>query len=127
MAFSSISVANSFLELASDEGKSLTNMQVQKLVYLAHGYCWALLGKPLFDHHVHAWQWGPVIPKLYKKLQRYGAGTVTEQIEDAEPSIPTGSEEYSVIKAVWKGFGHYTGPTLSRITHQDGSPWINIH
>ena len=123
MAYSSLVVANAFLDLAKAENKDLTNMQVQKLVYIAHGYALALLDRPLTYHNVHAWQWGPVMPRLYKKLSKYGAGIVSEHIPCEEPSVEKDSEEYSVIKGVWQAYGDFTGAKLSGITHQPHTPW----
>lgn len=123
MAFSSISVANAFLERAKEAGKTLTNMQVQKLVYLAHGYNLALNNGPITFDSVQAWQWGPVIPPLYNKLKQFGAGEVQGPIaSDCEP-IPRDSKDAEVIDAVWNAFGGFGAATLSRITHEDNSPW----
>ena len=97
-------------------------MQLQKLVFLAQGYCLALLDRALFHNHVHAWQWGPVIPKLYKPLQKYGAGVVCEPIP-SEDTIEGASQEDEVIRAVWDSFGHFTGAQLSGLTHENGTPW----
>ena len=97
-------------------------MQLQKLVFLAQGYALATLGHCLFERNIHAWQWGPVIPSLYKSLQKYGAGKVTESL-DASDFIGESSEEYGVISAVWQAYGGYTGSQLSDITHRTGSPW----
>ena len=97
-------------------------MQLQKLVFLAQGYCLAILGRPMYFHNTHAWQWGPVIPKLYKNLQRYGSNFVTESLP-ADDSLPTDSKEYEIIKAVWQAYGHYTGSQLSALTHRENTPW----
>lgn len=123
MAYSSLAVANAFLDLARQGGQPLTNMQLQKLVYIAHGYSLALLERPLFFHNVHAWQWGPVIPKLYKPLRKYGAEEVTEAIPTTDEAVPADSEEMDVIRAVWETYGHFTGSKLSGMTHREGSPW----
>lgn len=123
MTYSAASVANAFLDLAERDGVRLTNMQLQKLVYIAHGWSLALLGKPLFYNNVHAWEWGPVIPKLYKPLRKYGAGQVTDPVPSEEPSVEPGSPEMSVVEGVWKAYGNFSGPQLSAITHKEGTPW----
>jgi uncharacterized phage-associated protein len=121
--YSAISVANAFLDLARREEKSLTNMQLQKLVYIAHGYCLAQLNQPLFHNNVHAFQWGPVIPNLYKLLNQYGAGEVKDFIPNDEPPIPLNSPEMEIIKEVWDYYGDFSAFQLSNFTHRAGTPW----
>ena len=115
-------VANAFLALARANGKTLTNMQVQKLVFLAQGYSLAILGRCMFENNIHAWQWGPVIPRLYKALQEYGSGDVTSNLQADEP-VPEKSEEAEIIAGVWDAYGSYSGSQLSALTHKPGSPW----
>lgn len=122
MTISSHAVANAFIAIAGKEGKQLTNMQLQKLVFIAHGYCLAFLGTPLFFHNTHAWQWGPVVPKLYKALQKYGSAFIPEPIE-ADDTMPDTGDEAEILGAIWKSYGHYTGTQLSALTHKDNTPW----
>lgn len=99
-------------------------MQLQKLVFLGQGYALALLKNPVYYNNTHAWQWGPVVPKLYKDLQKYGSGQVTDFVP--VPSDETGQleeEETKVLAAVWQAYKKYTGPQLSEITHRPGTPW----
>lgn len=115
------SVANEFLTLAQRDGKLLTNMQLQKLVYIAHGFHLAIYGEPLIEEQVKAWQWGPVIPPLYNRLKKFGSGTITGLITDVA-ELPLGRAK-SLTDEVWKSYGQYSGAQLSAITHQQGSPW----
>lgn len=121
--YSAESVANSFLDLARRDEKFLTNMQLQKLVYIAHGYSLAKLRKPLFYNNIHAFEFGPVIPNLYKTLKRYGAGEVEDYIQTAELPIVAESAEMEIIREVWQDYGDFSGFALSDLTHRKGTPW----
>lgn len=121
--YSAESVANAFLDSARRDGKFLTNMQLQKLVYIAHGYSLAKLGKPLFHNNIHAFEWGPVIPNLYKTLRQYGAGEVTNYVPTGEAPIAAESDEMEIINEVWHDYKEFSGLALSDLTHRQGSPW----
>ena len=78
MAYEAKAIANYFLEKAKAEGNSLTPMQVQKLVYFAHGWYLGLFGEPLIKESVQAWSYGPVIPSLYQEFKRFGNQGIDE-------------------------------------------------
>lgn len=123
--YSANAIANEFLELARRDSKRLTNMQLQKLVFIAHGYSLALLGRPLTYNNVHAWQFGPVIPKLYKKLQKYGNGEVTDLLSVTEDDRAIKGDEQAIllIESIWGAYGNMTGGQLSNLTHKADTPW----
>ena len=123
MPYDSFQVANAFLELAKNESVPLTNMQLQKLVFLAQGYSLALLNEPITYHNIHAWTWGPVLPKLYKQFKDFGSGTINRLAASSEEVVPKDSPEYGVILGVWRKFGHMNGGQLSSLTHEVESPW----
>lgn len=124
MSVSAEAVANEFLALAQKDSRKLSNLQLQKLVYIAHGYVSAMVGEPLIFNDVKAWQYGPVYPKLYKKLSKYGSGEVTDKVP-AEDSVADG-EAKEIIKAVWDVYGGMSGSKLSALTHKEGSPWSEV-
>ena len=41
-------VANYFLGRAKKERRKITHLKLQKLVYIAYGWCWEILGRQLF-------------------------------------------------------------------------------
>ncbi len=138
MPYPAKAVANEFLELAQGDGKKLTQMQLQKLVYFAYGWYLAITGKRLIDEQVEAWQWGPVIPSIYREFKRFGSSPITEQarqvmfrdgevgffaagIQSDDPKADALARQ--VIKRVWDIYGKYSATELSNMTHEPNSPW----
>lgn len=114
-------VANRFLELARDANDTLTPMQLLKLVYIAHGWMLGLHGRPLIRDDVQAWQYGPVIPRLYNAVRTFRHHPVTGRIGHSNEQLS--AAENSIIEQTYKMYGKYSGPALSRITHAMGTPW----
>ena len=124
-------IANSFLDIAKKNDKQLTNMQLQKLVYFAHGWHLALTGEPLLTDAVMAWTFGPVIPPLYNSLKSYDNGIITEPIrrkDNLTGEIYLIKEPHTdyvekLLQRVWEVYGHMTGAQMSYLTNQEGTPW----
>ena len=138
MPFSAKSVANEFLDLANASGKTISPMKLQKLVYFAHGWFLALVGQPLIDERIQAWQFGPVIPDLYHEFKGFGNGAIssfasdirwTPELKIHNPRLQDcdGNEDVSsareLIEKTWNVYKDYSAVQLSNATHVDGSPW----
>ncbi len=126
MAYDARSVANEFIKQARNDGRTLTNMQLQKLVYIAHGYSLAILHRPLVKQSVEAWRYGPVIPDLYHALRQYKSGNVTEPI-NLLPSEELSETDHALVASVLNAYGQFSGTQLSTMTHKEGTPWREIY
>lgn len=115
-------VADYVLWLADQAGAAVSPMKLQKLVYIAHGWCLGLLGTPLVNEPVKAWKYGPVIPSLYHEFKHFGGSAISD-IPTCEPDDDFSPQEKSIMAQVWKGYGNRTGLMLSTLTHQAGTPW----
>jgi uncharacterized phage-associated protein len=118
-------VANRFLELAREQGRSLTPMQILKLVYIAHGWMLGLNGRALIDQPVEAWQYGPVVRDVYNGVRHYGKSPVA-----AGMWAPPGSLdplEENMISQVYGLYGAMSGLQLSNITHMPNTPWAQTY
>lgn len=120
--YSASSVAQAFLDLANDEGKKLSNMQLQKLVFFAHGIHLAAENEPLIFDDVMAWNFGPVIPTLYQRLKKFGGNPVTDTIGVSTP-VFADPEANEIVHLTWDTFKNYSGARLSEISHAKNSPW----
>jgi uncharacterized phage-associated protein len=134
----SVAIANEFLKMPG--GRALTQMQLQKLVYLAHGWNLALNGEPLVTEPPEAWSYGPVFRDLYDHTKYFGSAPVGRAItpdDDEAARFFTRSKsgrpayqanltphEKAVIERVWKRYGSMDGSKLSSLTHKPGTPWF---
>src|ERR1700751_2133393 len=73
-SYSSFDIANYFLSRSAAEGIPLTNLKLQKMVYLANGFYLALTDgeEPLLNERIETWPYGPVISNLYHSFKRFG-------------------------------------------------------
>ena len=120
-------VANYFINKAKKSGSFLTPMQVQKLVYIAHGYNLAIADKPLISDEIQAWEFGPVIPSLFYDLKQYSSSSVVDYIRDYQTSkIIKGdftNDQKGTMDGVWDEYGHLEAFQLSWLTHRPDTPW----
>ena len=141
--FSARAIANYFIKRSLERGDEVTHMKVQKLVYISHGWCLALLNRPLIHESVQAWEYGPVYPCLYHALKEFGKDPINEEIQDmtlengrltfAPASIDSESNHEeekkdisSLLDKVWEVYNRFTAIQLSAMTHEKGTPWHDM-
>jgi uncharacterized phage-associated protein len=134
-------IANYFLDRAAKEGRTLDQMQVQKLVYFAQGWTLGILDRPLFDEDIEAWRWGPVIRSIRTEFKDFGANPITAKAKEAivedgkivvrESSILNAKDPHqdsilAILDRVWNVYGRLSGMQLSNMTHAVGTPWYQV-
>lgn len=120
MAQTALNVADKFIRLAKNDG-GLTQMQLLKLVYIAHGWMLGVFEEALICDEIQAWKYGPVIPSLYEQLKLNGASKITNPILQEEAIFS--DKEVDAIEFTFKSYGKLSAFQLSNITHQDNTPW----
>jgi uncharacterized phage-associated protein len=128
-------VANAFLLLANDQGRSLDQMQLQELVYIAHGWCLAMTGEPLTRDAPQAMAYGHEYRKLAEALAAFGAGAVTQPNGDTDPiSDETGASptslnemERKLIASIFSEYGGLSSGQMAILIRGPGSPWEEVY
>jgi len=138
MAYRAASIANEFLGLADRAGRSITQIEIQKLVYFAHGWHLALKEEPLIGELIEPWQYGPVVRTLYDAFRRFGSDPITEKAMSwriangkficETPGIQSDDAEEDtyareLVRDVWQKYGTLAPFKLVEITHLPNSPW----
>ncbi|HWD14178.1 MAG TPA: type II toxin-antitoxin system antitoxin SocA domain-containing protein [Pseudochrobactrum sp.] len=113
-------IANWFIQRAARDGKTLTIMQLLKLVYIAHGWFLETSGSPLIRNRIEAWKHGPVIPDVYNAFRKQGI-TIGSPINDFNAGLSYHAE--SIVEYVYNTYSGLSAGRLSEMTHERNGPW----
>lgn len=134
----SCEIANEFIREAAVDARFLDQSQLQRLVYIAHGWCLARFSEPLTGDRPEAWDYGPMYVRLADALARWGNRCVEEPISTAEAFAelrrsdegPLTSDlepfEREIISQVYKEFGAFAASQLSTLTRRGDTPWARV-
>jgi len=119
-------VANYFVELASEQDENdLTNLKLQKLLYIAQVVHLAKKKSPLFKEPIEAWDLGPVVRSVYENFKSCGSFPITAFDKHVEESNLPGDVK-KFISMIWEEYGKYSASHLVDITHEPSSPWDKV-
>ena len=116
----SIYVLQAAKYMASRSGWILSNLELQKILYIAHMFHLGRHGTALVGGEFQAWDLGPVHPVLYRAVRQFGADPVTQI--DFPGNIEEGTEKDLLSEAVDELSGK-TGAQLVAITHWEDGAW----
>ena len=120
MAISALSAARALCELRDWK---LSNLELQKIRYLAHMFHMGERdGAPLVNESFEAWDYGPVIPKLYHHVKGFGSEPV-RNVFHWVPEMPLIAPEYETLREAAKATAGMRPGRLVSITHWDGGAW----
>ena len=124
-------VANFVLDYCERNGRSVTNLSLQKIVYFCHVWSLTKLGRPLVRHSFEAWQHGPVLQYLYREFKAYDASPIRGRARRIEPKTgervivpyefdgPTAG----LLGQVVEFYSRLSAFDLVELTHVSGGPW----
>ncbi|KQS24740.1 Panacea domain-containing protein [Dyadobacter sp. Leaf189] len=116
-----IKVARYFVNLGIVDDVPLTNMKLQKVLYLANGMYLALTEKPLLAEDIQAWRYGPVIPSVYNTFKSWGDKPIT--LPQPADGLSLDANTQSILLDVWNITKSVDAIKLANWTHLPGSPW----
>jgi uncharacterized phage-associated protein len=97
------------------------NLKLQKLLYYSQAVHLVLNDKtPLFPEDIEAWDYGPVVPPVYREYKQYGLETIPTPQDDNPLGLIAG--EIVSIDMALAYFGAMSGLALMSSTHQE-TPW----
>ncbi len=120
MAVSPLVAAGRMCELS---GWSITNLQLQKMLYIAQMLS---LGRsdgdrPLIDGTFEAWDYGPVLPPVYRHVRSFGARPIRNVFRRFREPIQ--KQDDDVLRETALALGNKSASDLVSLTHREDGAW----
>lgn len=119
MSIAAIDAARRVCEI---DGWNVTNLQLQKILYIIHMiYAGRHNGERFIREPFEAWDYGPVIPSLYRKARMFGNKPIADIFTFAKPVLPPAEDQI-----IQEGCEHLLSKApaqLVAMTHAEGGAW----
>lgn len=125
-------VANFILDLAEERRADISNLALQKLLYFAHGWFFAIYDAPLIKNKFEAWQYGPVQRVIYDQFKSFGSNAIrgrrAKRIDPLTGDLilldySIKDDHSAVIRAIFEKYERYTAGQLVEESHTEDGPW----
>jgi uncharacterized phage-associated protein len=123
-------IAKYFIKKGIDDGDPITQLKLQKIIYIAHGFHLAIKEKELFKEKIKAWKFGPVVPELYKIYSIYGNSPIDNSFEFLTGSLENfniDNDKISLLDQVWNITKNLNTTQLVNWTHAKDGPWYKYY
>lgn len=127
-------VANFVLDECERDGRHITNLALQKVVYFCHVWTLVKLREPLVKQQFEAWQFGPVLQYLYREFKAFEREPITVRAKRLNPN--TGDFEIVpykfnpelelLLREVVKVYSALSPGSLVQLTHVTNGPWHRV-
>ena len=122
--YSALSVAQYIILREAEEGRPVSNLRLQKLLYFVEAYFFLSTGEPCFVDRMEAWDFGPVVPEVYHKYKRFGSMIIQETDDSLAQEIELSDQEK--IDEMLDACADKSTRELVEITHQQ-EPWKSAY
>lgn len=95
--YSAIAIANLIIKIASEYSRTVTNLQLQKILYFLQAYFLIETNEPLINSKFSRWPYGPVIKEVYHIFSSYGASAIN--VTDMKDNILLANLEIEEINS----------------------------
>lgn len=106
---------------------SLTNLKLNKLIYIIYLAYYQKFERPLFSEEFVVWPYGPILQSVYFEYCAWRNNPIDFRVETKYDSKPNLEREVaSVVETVISFYGNMAHSELINVTNHDLSDWWKI-
>lgn len=127
-------IANFLLDFCDSRCRSVTNLALQKVLYFCHVWSLIELGRPLIRHKFEAWEFGPVLPYLYREFRSFDRSPIVGRAMRIDPrdgmrrvvAYDFDHKTDSLLHEIAGFYSRLRAGDLVELSHAEGGPWHSV-
>jgi len=120
--YKALDIANYVVTKCTKDECPISNLQLQKILYYIQRYYLVHRDIPAFSDEIEAWQFGPVVPDVYRHFCGFGAMKINAVFEE----LCIKDADRKVIDIVVNAKKNLSPWDLVNDTHREGKAWSII-
>jgi uncharacterized phage-associated protein len=124
-------IANLMLDWAEADAIPVSPMKLQKLLYFCHADMLSHFGVPLIKQSFEAWDYGPVIPSVYKEFKCFKDKPIGKRAVTFDPITATSQEarcdladsDKQKLRQLFDFYKPFEATRLSDVSHHPQGAW----
>lgn len=125
MTYEVLNIAKYIVQRSNEDGYPVSNLQLQKILFYSQREFLRKSGKPLFMEEFEAWQFGPVVPSIYRRY--CGSAALPLTLYDKDDYGFIDEESKSIISRILKEKETLNPWDMVKDLHQPGRAWAIIY
>ena len=122
MSYSAVDVAKYIVTYSNQKSKPVSNLKLQKILYFAWIDYFKQKNSYLFEDHICAWGFGPVVPAVYRRFCIYAGEPINR---DYEAEIKP--EDTDTLNDIIDKYLDLSASELVSKSHKENHPWHRIY
>lgn len=123
--YSVLDVARYIIWYCKEQGYTISNLKLQKILYFVQAEFLVSRGEPCFYEEIEAWDFGPVIPEVYHEFKIYGSSAIPRS-EAKNSNILILNRDKCMIDDMVDECANYSASYLVEVTHNQ-DPWNDVY
>lgn len=123
--YRALTIARYIIEKCNDEKKTISNLKLQKILYFVQANFLVSKNQPCFSEQIEAWDFGPVVPEVYREYKIYGGASIPVFFR-SNAILSISADDRILIDEMIDGCAGYSASALVEITHHQ-TPWVEAY
>lgn len=122
--YNALDVAHYIIKRCNDTGQLVSNLKLQKILYFVQAEFLVATGDACYREQIEAWDFGPVVPEVYRRYKSYGSAGIPYYCNDS--MIPISNIDQELMNAIIDKCAGYSASQLVEISHHQ-DPWRDAY